>query len=232
MPKYLFAQPEPTSVPIQGRQERFAVRRIYCVGRNYLDHIREMGADEREPPFFFQKPTDAIVLNGAQVPYPPLTADFQYEVELVLAIGRGGSDIATSAAADHVFGLAVGIDLTRRDLQIAARKAGRPWEPGKSFDQSAPIGDIVPLTAGLPGGGHIELSVNGTVKQSADLGQLIWSCGEIVSQLSAQYRLEPGDLIYTGTPAGVGPILPGDKVRASADGLPALEISVSKASES
>lgn len=224
---FVFPPPPVVAVPVLGSPLRFAVRRIYCVGRNYAEHIREMGGDERELPFFFQKPTDAIVLDGAQVPYPTITSDFQHEIELVLAIGRGGSDIPIEAAADHVFGLAVGVDLTRRDVQVQARKAGRPWEIGKSFDHSAPIGLLHPTEgAALPTSGPVSLSVNGEVRQTGDLGQLIWSCAEIVSQLSRQYRLEVGDLIYTGTPAGVGPLQPGDVVTGKVADLTPLTVTI------
>ena len=215
------------AVPVLGSDALFPVRRIYCVGRNYAEHIREMGGDERQPPFFFQKPTDAIVLDGAQVPYPTVTEDFQHEIELVLAIGRGGSDIPTEQAAAHVFGQAVGIDLTRRDVQVEARKAGRPWEIGKSFDRSAPIGLLHPTEGGpLLDAGTINLTVNGDVRQTGDLAQMIWNSAEIISQLSRQYRLEPGDLIYTGTPAGVGPIQPGDVVKGHVADLTPLTMTV------
>jgi fumarylpyruvate hydrolase len=226
MPEFVFEAAPPVGVPVAGTEKRFPVRRIYCVGRNYLEHIREMGQDERAPPFFFQKPTDSIVLSGSTIAYPVATSDFQFEIELVLAIGKGGANIAVEAAGDHVFGLAVGIDLTRRDLQLKARETGRPWEPGKSFDESAPIGTIAPLTAELPTQGAINLSVNGEQRQSGDLEQLIWNCAEIVSQLSRQYRLEPGDLIYTGTPAGVGPVVKGDRILGCVAGLPDLEIAI------
>jgi len=226
MPEFIFMPPPQVGVPVRGSSKLFPVRRIYCVGRNYLEHVREMGGDERDPPFFFQKPTDAIVLNGAQVAYPTTTKDFQYELELVLAIGQSGANIDVSAAAGHVYGMAVGIDLTRRDVQLQARKTGRPWEIGKSFDHSAPIGEIVPLAGLLPTEGAIELQVNGSTKQSSDLSQMIWGCAEIVAQLSNQYQLEPGDLIYTGTPAGVGPLVPGDRIVARVAGLPDLEIAI------
>jgi fumarylpyruvate hydrolase len=224
----VFASPTITTVAVHGSAQRFPVRRIYCVGRNYADHIKEMGGDERDPPFFFQKPTDAIVANGAQVPYPMLTEDFQHEVELVLAIGREGAHISLADAADHVFGIAVGIDLTRRDVQVLARKTGRPWEIGKSFDQSAPCGNLLPLRSPLPGHGSIVLTVNGEVRQQGDLGQMIWSSAEIIRELSCQYRLFPGDLIYTGTPAGVGPVAPGDRVHARITGLPELHITITE----
>ncbi|QSR19340.1 fumarylacetoacetate hydrolase family protein [Novosphingobium sp. KA1] len=227
MTDFVFAPAAPATVPVAGSQQVYPVRRIYCVGRNYLDHIREMGQDERQPPFFFQKPTDSIVLDGAAVRYPTSTQDFQFEIELVLAIGKSGADISVENAAEYVFGAAVGIDFTRRDLQLKARDTGRPWEAGKSFDESAPISAIVPLENGeLPTTGAISLDVNGEQRQSGDLEQLIWNCAEIVSQLSKQYRLEPGDLIYTGTPAGVGPVLPGDKIVGRIAGLPNLNVAV------
>jgi fumarylpyruvate hydrolase len=228
-PEFIITPPQAAWIPVKGGGA-FPVRRIYCVGRNYADHIREMGGDEREMPFFFQKPADAIVADGAAVPYPPITEDFQYEVELVLAVGKEGVDIAREDAASHVFGVAVGIDLTRRDVQVAARKTGRPWEIGKSFDHSAPCGEIIPLQGPLPRAGRIELHVNGDRKQHGDIAQMIWASDEIVSQLSQQYRLMPGDLIYTGTPAGVGAVVPGDEVRALADGVGELRIRIASRS--
>lgn len=224
--EYVVAPPPQVSVAVAGTEARFPVRRIYCVGRNYLEHIREMGGDERAQPFFFQKPADAIVGSGTTVPYPAATGDFQFEIELVLAIGTGGRDIAAADSAGHVFGLAAGVDLTRRDLQFAARNAGRPWEPGKAFDHSAPIGTILPLDGALPESGAITLDVNGERRQSGDLEQLIWSCAEIVAQLSTQYELAPGDLIYTGTPAGVGALASGDTIVGQVAGLPDLHIRI------
>ena len=225
--KYLVPPPPQVAIPVLGSDALFPVRRIYCVGRNYAEHIREMGGDERQPPFFFQKPTDAIVLDGAQIPYPTVTSDFQHEIELVLAIGQRGSDIPLERAADHVFGQAVGIDLTRRDVQVEARKAGRPWEIGKGFDKSAPIGLLHPTTGGaLLDAGNISLTVNGEVRQTGDLAQMIWDSAEIISQLSRHYRLEPGDLIYTGTPAGVGAIKVGDVVRGEVADLTPLTVTV------
>jgi fumarylpyruvate hydrolase len=206
----------------------FPVRRIYCVGRNYLDHIREMKeADERDPPFFFQKPRDALVPDGARVPYPPFTSDFQFEVELVAALGKGGRDIAVEAANSLIWGYAVGIDLTRRDRQRDARDMKLPWEVGKSFDASAPCGPI----AQVKDPAHfkhcaITLAVNGVERQRGNIDQMIWSVPEIIAQLSKQVRLEAGDLIYTGTPSGVGPVLPGDLITAHIDGLPSLTITV------
>jgi fumarylpyruvate hydrolase len=218
---------EVTELPVSGGGS-FPVRRVYCVGRNYLDHIREMGeADERDPPFFFQKPRDAVVPDGAHVPYPPFTSDFQFEVELVVAIGYGGRDIAVEDAFDHIWGYAVGIDLTRRDRQRDARDMKLPWEAGKSFDASAPCGTIAPARdARHFKGCAITLAVNGVEKQRGDIGQMIWSVPEIVAELSKQMTLYPGDLIYTGTPAGVGPVEPGDLISARIDGLPSLTITI------
>ena len=227
MSAYAVPAPEIVSVPILGCAERFPVRRIYCVGRNYAAHVREMGGDERDQPVFFQKPRDAIVQNGSTVPYPALTEDLQYEIELVLAVGRGGMNISHRAAAEHVYGYAAGIDLTRRDLQLQAKKEGSPWDIAKAFDRSAPITAIRPLDgAALPASGAISLAVNDVTKQRADLAEMIWSCAEIVATLSTGDRLEPGDLIYTGTPAGVGPVQPGDRIVGHIDGLPELEITI------
>ncbi|WP_298253649.1 fumarylacetoacetate hydrolase family protein [Bradyrhizobium sp.] len=206
----------------------FPVRRIYCVGRNYLDHIREMKeADEREPPFFFQKPRDAIVPDGGRVPYPPFTSDFQFEVELVVALGKGGRDIAVKQANSLIWGYAVGIDFTRRDRQRDARDMRLPWEVGKSFDASAPCG---PIAQGLDPAHFndctITLAVNGSERQRGNIGQMIWSVPEVIAQLSKQMKLEAGDLIYTGTPAGVAPVVPGDHIAAHIDGLPPLTLTI------
>jgi fumarylpyruvate hydrolase len=219
---------EPVTLPIVGDDARFHVRRIYCVGRNYLDHIREMKeADERDPPFFFQKPTDAIVQNGAVVPYPTATGDFQFEVELVAAIGRGGIDISVESAESHIFGYAIGLDLTRRDLQRDAAKRGLPWEMGKSFDHSAPCGPIHRIEqTGAIRAGTISLSVNGSVRQKGDIGHMIWNVPEIITQLSRQYDLCPGDIILTGTPAGVGPVVPGDVIECAIDRLGTFAIRI------
>jgi fumarylpyruvate hydrolase len=206
----------------------FPVRRVYCVGRNYLDHVREMKeADERDPPFFFQKPRDAVVRDGTRIPYPPFTSDFQFEVELVVAIGRGGRNIAAGDANGHIWGYAVGIDLTRRDRQRDARDSRLPWEVGKSFDASAPCGTII---QGCDPS-HFErcaitLSVNGVERQRGDIGQMIWSVAEVIAQLSRQVTLVAGDLIYTGTPSGVGPVVPGDLINARIDGLPPLTVTI------
>ena len=222
------AAPTPMLLPVVGGGAPFPVRRIYCVGRNYLDHIREMKeADERDPPFFFQKPTDALVQDGATVPYPPATNDLQYEVELVAAIGRGERNIAVAQAESHIFGYAIGIDLTRRDLQRDAGKRGLPWEMGKSFDHSAPCGAIHPFAkTGAIRKGAIGLSVNGEVKQKGDIAQMVWNVPEIIANLSSQYELVAGDIILTGTPAGVGPVVPGDKIECTIDGLGTLRISI------
>lgn len=223
----IFPAIEPTVLPVVGGG-LYPVRRIYCVGRNYVSHIREMKeADERDPPFFFQKPRDAIVNDGATVPYPPDTDDFQYEIELVAAIGKDGRDIDVSKALDHVWGYAVGIELTRRDRQRDARDLQLPWEAGKSFDHSAPCGPIYPAArVGHPAAGAITLAVNGVEHQRGDLKQMIWNVAEIVAQLSKQMTLKAGDLIMTGTPAGVGPVVPGDVMVGAVDGLGTLTITV------
>ena len=212
------------TLPIVGRSERFAVHRIYCVGRNYAAHVREMGRDPtREAPFFFLKPADAIVDSGAVVPYPPRTQNLHHEAELVVALGHGGANVPSELSLSLVFGYAVGNDLTRRDLQLAARDAGRPWDTGKSFDACAPVGAIHPVAAvGHLSRGAIWLTVNGVRRQSADLSQLIWSVPELIAELSTLYTLAPGDLIFTGTPEGVGPLVVGDTVEVGVNGLAAL----------
>ena len=217
-----------TSLPIIGSEKAFAVRRIYCVGRNYVEHIREMKeGDERDPPFFFQKPTDAIVLDGATLPFPVWTEDYQYEIELVAAIGKAGRDIEVGEALSFVFGYAVGLDMTRRDRQREARDRRLPWEMGKSFDNSAPCTALRKATEiGHPNNGPITLSVNGTLKQKGDLGQMIWKVPEIIANLSTQYELAAGDLIFTGTPAGVGPVEPGDIMTGTIAGVDTLTITV------
>jgi len=217
-----------TTLAVIGSSDRFPVRRVYCVGRNYLDHIREMKeGDERDPPFFFQKPADAVVSDDPVVPYPPQTEDLQFEVELVVAIGKPGRDIPVPRALDVVFGYGVGIDLTRRDRQRHSFKNGLPWEVGKSFDRSAPCGPIHPVAAvGHRLAGAITLAVNGEVRQRGDLKQMIWNTPEIIANLSASYRLEPGDLIMTGTPAGVGPVVPGDRLVATVEGLTPFSFSI------
>ena len=220
--------PATTTVAVVGSQRKFPVRRIYCVGRNYISHIREMKeADERDPPFFFQKPSDAIVPNGAEIEYPADTGDFQYEVELVVALSRGGRDVPIANALSLVFGYAVGLDMTRRDRQREAREKQLPWEMGKAFDQSAPCGALSEVEdVGHPDSGTIALSVNGQQMQTGDLDQMIWNVPEIIANLSTQYELFPGDLIYSGTPAGVGPVLPGDKIHATISPLQPLTVTI------
>lgn len=220
-------EPQVAFVPVRGQNHAFPVRRIYCVGRNYVDHIREMKeGDERDPPFFFQKPTDAIVTDG-RVPYPPATEDFQFEVELVVAIGSAVANVPVASALEHVFGYAVGIDMTRRDLQREARAKQLPWEPGKSFDFSAPCGPISPVSlVGHVARGRIALHVNGTQRQSGAIEHMIWNVPEIIANLSNQYHLLPGDLIFTGTPAGVGPVDPGDRIEATIDGFEPLHVTI------
>ena len=225
-------EPTVTSIPVAGSTARFPVRRIYCVGRNYAAHAREMGFDpDRDPPFFFCKPTDSIVNvapgETVAVPYPTKTGDYHYEIELVAAIGKGGRDIPVEQANAHVFGYAVGLDMTRRDLQLALRDKGRPWELGKAFDQSAPIAPLVPSTeAGHPDAGAVWLQVNGQDKQRSDLVKLIWSVPEIIANLSTYFELQPGDLIFTGTPEGVGPVVRGETMTGGIDGLGELKVQV------
>ncbi len=215
------------ALPVAGTSQSFPVRRIWCVGRNYLEHIREMGNDERQPPFFFAKHADMIAHDGATIPYPLLTKDFHHEVELVVALKSGGANIAPDKALDHVYGYAVGIDLTRRDLQIASRKKEQPWEIGKSFDQSAPCGALRPASEiGHPSKGRIWLSVNGVQKQNGDLSELIWNVAEIIAKLSQQVSLGAGDIIMTGTPAGVGPLHPGDRIECGIDGIGTLKVAI------
>jgi len=212
------------SIPVQGETRQFPVRHVYCVGRNYAEHAREMGSDpEREPPFFFSKPAHAIVSHGLDVTYPSASENLHHEVELVIAIGAGGIDIPVGSALEHVYGYAVGNDLTRRDLQAEAKKNGRPWDTAKGFDQSAPVASISPVSmCGHPCSGEISLSVNGEQRQRGDLGDMIWSVAEIISALSSLFALQPGDLIFSGTPAGVGPLRVGDQVEAVIAGLPSL----------
>ncbi|MBU6261203.1 MAG: fumarylacetoacetate hydrolase family protein [Burkholderiales bacterium] len=227
---YVFAPPAVVAVPVVGGGE-FPVHRIYCVGRNYADHAVEMGYSGREPPFFFLKPADAIVAVAAgetgAIDYPTLTRNLHHEIELVVAIGKGGRHIAAADAPDHIFGYAVGLDMTRRDLQNEMKKQGRPWCIGKAFEQSAPIGPVLPIAGGgerVRGG--IRLEVNGQTRQQGDLAELIWNVNETIEQLSAAWTLQPGDLIYTGTPAGVAAVVPGDLMVGSIDGLGSLRVAV------
>ncbi len=218
--------PSRPCLAVHGTDALFPVRRIYCVGRNYADHAREMGGDpDRQPPFFFGKPQDTVVPGGGEVPYPPVTSNLHHEVELVVALGRGGSNIPLADVPACVFGYAVGLDLTRRDLQAKAKDQGQPWETAKGFDQSAPISPITPAsTCGHLASGAIWLSVNGTERQRGDLAGMTWRVPEVVAHISTFVTLAPGDLIFTGTPAGVGALVRGDRVRCGIDGLGELEI--------
>lgn len=227
MAKYVITPPQQAAIAVQGSDELFPVRRIWCVGRNYIEHIREMGQDERAPPFFFAKPADAIVPDGSVVPYPLLTNDMHHEVELVVALKSGGMNIKPENANSHIWGYGVGIDLTRRDLQIASRDVKRPWEVGKAFDASAPCGALVPASKiGHPAKGRIALKVNGAVKQDGDLNQMIWNVPETIWKLSEMVELAAGDIIMTGTPAGVGPLVSGDKVECEIEGVGSLKVSI------
>lgn len=217
---YVFSPTPIPTVEIAGRTERFPVHRIYCVGRNYAAHAREMGHDQREPPFFFTKPADAVVENAASIPYPSRTSNLHHEVELVAALRSGGRNISAADAQRHVFGYAVGNDLTRRDLQSEARDKSRPWDTAKGFDRSAVVGPIhIVETTGALQRGSIWLKVNGELRQQGDLGELIWSVPEIIAELSTYFELTAGDLIFTGTPAGVGPLNAGDRIESGIDGL-------------
>lgn len=228
---YVFPPPAPASVPVIGSADRFAVHRIYCVGRNYAEHAKEMGFTGREPPFFFMKPADAVfAVNDGDIgtlPYPSLTANLHHEIELVVAIGKGGKNIAASDALQHVYGYAIGLDMTRRDLQNDMKKQGRPWCIGKGFDDSAPIGPITPAAqAGDVAQAAIWLQVNGQERQRSNVAQLIWSIAETIEHLSSAWTLQPGDLIYTGTPEGVGAVVSGDLLEAGIGGLGALRLRV------
>ncbi|RNF35637.1 fumarylacetoacetate hydrolase family protein [Paracoccus methylarcula] len=224
MTDHVLPVPEPASVPVANIRARFPVRRIYCVGRNYADHAREMGHDpDREPPFFFSKPADALLTDGGDLPYPPQTANLHFEAELVVALGRGGRDIPASEAQDHVWGYAAGNDFTRRDLQGVAKKQGRPWDMAKGFDFSAACGVLHPVAeTGVLERGAIGLLLDGEPRQSGDLADMIWSVPEIIAYLSRFVALAPGDLIYTGTPAGVGAVLADQVVTVEIEGLAPL----------
>jgi fumarylpyruvate hydrolase len=228
MTEFVIPAPPHPSIAVKGTNARFPVRRIFCVGRNYAAHAREMGKDpERELPFFFTKPGDAVVDSGATVPYPTLTRNLHHEIELVIAVGRAGADIPEKDVYDHLWGACVGLDLTRRDLQQEAKEKGRPWDVGKAFDYSAPIGPLTPMDA-VPSleRGSIHLEVNGETRQQGDLSELIWSVREHVSILSEAFALAPGDLVMTGTPAGVGPVVPGDVVTGGVEGLADIRITI------
>ncbi len=231
---FAFPPADRPSAAIHGTGQYFPIHRIYCVGQNYADHAREMGSDpQREPPFFFSKPADALLMAGSAaatptpVAYPPRTTDLQHEIELVVALGRGGSNIVVEKAAEHVFGFAVGVDLTRRDLQKIAKDRGRPWDTSKGFDQSAPMSAIHPLgQIAWPERGAIWLKVNGELRQQGDIQAMIWNISEIIAELSSLYCLQPGDLIFTGTPSGVGPMHKGDLVQGGVDEIDTLFIKI------
>jgi fumarylpyruvate hydrolase len=224
---YVFAPPTVTTLPIRGSAEKFPIRRVYCVGRNYAAHAIEMGHDpDKEPPFFFQKSPDQVTF-GKDFPYPAQTSDVHHEIELVVALKSGGENIPVDKALDCVFGYCVGLDMTRRDLQGEAKKLGRPWEVGKAFEESAPCGEIVPASEiGHPDKGAVWLKINGETRQEGDLNQLIWKVPETIAYLSGLFRLAPGDLIMSGTPAGVGPVKKGDKLHGHVDGVGDLHLTV------
>jgi fumarylpyruvate hydrolase len=232
MNNFVIPAPPTVALSVSGSSQRFPVRRVYCVGRNYAAHAREMGFDpSRDPPFFFAKPADAVipVEHGVtrNVRYPSMSTNYQYEVELVAAIGKPAYKISTEQALDIIFGYAVGLDMTRRDLQLALRDNGRPWELGKAFDESAPCGPLYPVAEhGHCAAGKIWLQVDGADRQSSDITHLIWSVAEIISNLSQYFRLVPGDLVFTGTPDGVGPVNPGQTMSAGIDGLGSISIAV------
>jgi fumarylpyruvate hydrolase len=231
---YVFNPAPVASVPVLGRPERFPVHRIYCVGRNYEEHAKEMGFTGREPPFFFLKPADAIVPidqgKTGSMPYPSLTSNLHHEIELVVAIGTGGKNIKAADAQKHIFGYAVGLDMTRRDLQGEMKKQGRPWCIGKAFDQSAPIGPITPAAqAGDVTKAEIHLQVNGTDRQRSNVSKLIWNIGETIEHLSAAWELQPGDLIFTGTPEGVAAVVAGDTLVGGVAGLGTLSVKIASA---
>ena len=227
---YAIEYPGPTTLPVAESNQAFPVGRIYCVGRNYAEHAREMGHDpDREPPFFFMKPADAIVPSGAKISYPQITKDLHHEIEMTVAIGKGGANIPVEKALDHVFGYGVGLDMTRRDIQGEAKKMGRPWEMGKAFDNSAPCTALKTVQmVGHPSKGAIWLKVNGEVRQKGDLSEMIWNVPETIAYLSKLITLRPGDIIMSGTPAGVGPVKPGDHLEGHVDGVGDLTVTYAK----
>jgi fumarylpyruvate hydrolase len=230
---YVFDPAPVVGVPVVGRAEQFPVRRVYCVGRNYEEHAKEMGFTGREPPFFFLKPADAVVPvaqgETGSIPYPSLTKNLHHEIELVVAIGKGGKNIAAADAFNHIFGYAVGLDMTRRDLQGEMKKQGRPWEIGKAYDKSAPIGPITPAAqAGDVVNAEIFIQVNGQDRQRSNVSKLIWNIGETIEHLSAAWELQPGDLIYTGTPEGVAAVVAGDTMHGGVAGLGTLTVKVER----
>ena len=228
MTEFVIPAPETASVAVAGSSARFPVRRVFCVGRNYAAHAREMGSDpNREPPFFFTKPADAVVPASGAVPYPPSTNDMHHEIELVVALKAGGKDIDAAQALDLVWGYGVGLDLTRRDLQAVAKDAGRPWDMAKGFDASAPCSPLHPVSdVGHPAQARIWLEVNGTLRQEGNLDEMIWPIADVIASLSRLVTLAPGDLIYSGTPSGVGALQPGDRVRGGVDGVETFELTI------
>lgn len=229
--QYVIPPHAPAAVPVVGSAELFPVHRIYCVGRNYVEHAKEMGGTGREAPFFFMKPSDAVlpvaIGSVGNMPYPPMTNDLQHEIELVVAIGKGGRDIEVADASAHIWGYAIGLDMTRRDLQGEAKKLGRPWSTGKGFDHSAPIGPIYPAAnLELKSDAPIHLNVNGETRQQSDIGKLIWSVAETIAYLSRYFALQPGDLIFTGTPAGVAAVKSGDLLEGGIEGIGSLNVKI------
>jgi fumarylpyruvate hydrolase len=226
---FVFAPAAQPVVPVDGESRGFPVHRIYCVGQNYREHAREMGDSGREPPFFFAKPADAVCL-GPVVPYPALTRNLHHEVELVVALGRGGANILPEEALGLVYGYTVGVDLTRRDLQAAAKQAGRPWTTAKGFDRSAPLAPLQPVgRCGHPHGAAIWLSVNGSLRQQGSTADMTWSVAEVIAELSRYFELQAGDLVFTGTPPGIGPLVPGDRVECEIEGVARLEFRMAAA---
>jgi fumarylpyruvate hydrolase len=227
MVTYAVTPPSPAYLDIANSDEKYPVRRIYCIGKNYIAHVREMEQDERDPPVIFMKPADALVRNGGEIPYPVYTNNFHYECELVVAMKSGGYNIPESEASSHIFGYGVGLDMTRRDHQADVMAKGMPWEVTKAFDKSAPVGPIAPVSqTGIMTSGHVKLQVNGETKQDADISLLIWKIDEIISKLSEQHALMPGDIILTGTPAGVGAVVSGDVLDCSVDGLEPMQVRI------
>lgn len=224
---FVFAPPAPASVPVKGSADRFPVRRIFCVGRNYEEHAKEMGADTKEPPFFFTKPADSLVTGNEAIPYPSATEDLHHEAELVVALGKGGSNVSVEAASGLIWGFAPGNDLTRRDMQAQAKQQRRPWDMSKGFDRSAVCGDIVPVAdCGEMSKGRIRCTVDGAIRQDGDLADMIWDVPHVIAYLSTLVDLQPGDLIFTGTPAGVGAVVRGETVRVEIEGLGAVETKI------
>jgi fumarylpyruvate hydrolase len=231
MTNFVITPPAIPSLAIAGSSERFPLRRVFCVGRNYAAHAREMGSDpDREPPFFFMKPADAVVPAAGTLPYPPATKDMHHEVEMVVALGKGGANVAPEDALSLVWGYGVGLDLTRRDLQAVAKDTGRPWDMAKGFDASAPCSELHPVSeVGHPSNARIWLEVNGTVKQDGNLDEMIWPVADVIAHLSRFVALMPGDVIFSGTPAGVGPLAPGDRARGGLDGVAHFQLEVGPA---